>query len=102
MFINYYLENLADNIKSSSIKILCLFFKFPLVGFKLYHIYQRILFNLVSGYLKQDTPEEMTKLFLKAIYSLYEKVPHSVFIEEFLNTHTHTSLAMKIKKLEIL
>ncbi len=41
----------------------------------------------------------MSKLFLKAIYSLYEKVPHSVFLEEFLNTHTHTNLPMKIKKL---
>jgi hypothetical protein len=53
MYLNYYLEFISDPIKLGAIKILCLFFKIKSIGFKLYPFYQRILYNLVIGYLKQ-------------------------------------------------
>lgn len=49
MFLNYFMEFINDNdIKLGAMKILCLFFKFETVGMKLYHVYRRIMFNLIT------------------------------------------------------
>ena len=80
MFLNYFMEFIGNQkIKLAGMKVLGLFLKCEQVGFKLYHVYARLMYNLLRC-LELDHDQEEYQLAYKSIFLMYSRLPHQVFI----------------------
>ena len=98
MFFNYFLEYVHDPLKITAIKIMCLFFKNYAISYKIYHVYERVLFNLYSQ-LSDPENQELFKTSLKCIYTLYQRVPDNLYLQALLNKQHSVKHQMKMTKL---